>query len=159
MYWSAMTISQTIYFALLVTVFFLTKKLTQNIQKCQLLQAIFLLKVLKGRPLFLALNAQGFKTRISLQWHSFYLFRIRRGSIVTIMYIIFIIIKFVFISKHWKIQRTLCPCTRFGKNFIIPGQGEFDRWHPGWGREKWLTFFTVYIERAWMSQNLCLKGQ
>ncbi len=22
-----------------------------------------------------------------------------------------------------------------GKNLIIPGQGEFGLWHPGWGRE------------------------
>jgi hypothetical protein len=28
-------------------------------------------------------------------------------------------------------------------NLIIPGQGEFGKWHPGWGREKSLTFFTV----------------
>ncbi len=28
-------------------------------------------------------------------------------------------------------------------NLIIPAQGEFDQWHPGWGRENGKTFFTV----------------
>jgi hypothetical protein len=27
----------------------------------------------------------------------------------------------------------------------IPAQGEFSQWHPGWGRENRLNFFTVYI--------------
>ncbi len=31
-----------------------------------------------------------------------------------------------------------------GKNLIIPGQGEFGKWLPGWGRESCLHFFTVY---------------
>ncbi len=29
---------------------------------------------------------------------------------------------------------------------IIPGQGEFGKWHPGWGKS--LTFFTVYWVRS-----------
>ncbi len=28
---------------------------------------------------------------------------------------------------------------------IIPGQGEFGKWHPGWGREYRKAFFTVYL--------------
>jgi len=27
---------------------------------------------------------------------------------------------------------------------IIPAQGEFGEWHPGWGQETRLPFFTVY---------------
>ncbi len=34
-------------------------------------------------------------------------------------------------------------CLRAGHILIIPGQGESGRGHPGWGREKSLTFFTV----------------
>jgi hypothetical protein len=31
-----------------------------------------------------------------------------------------------------------------GNNLIIPVQGEFGQWHPGWGRENRWPFFTVY---------------
>ncbi len=31
-----------------------------------------------------------------------------------------------------------------GNNQLIPGQGEFGYWHPGWGRENRWTLFTVY---------------
>ncbi len=30
-----------------------------------------------------------------------------------------------------------------GNNFIIPGKGEFGKWHPSWGRENRQTFLTV----------------
>jgi hypothetical protein len=30
-----------------------------------------------------------------------------------------------------------------GNNLIVPGQGEFGKWHPGWGRENHYSFFTV----------------
>jgi hypothetical protein len=30
-----------------------------------------------------------------------------------------------------------------GNNLIIPGQGEFGKWHAGWGRENGKPFFTV----------------
>jgi len=31
-----------------------------------------------------------------------------------------------------------------GTGYIIPGQGEFGKWHPGWERESAKPFFTVY---------------
>jgi hypothetical protein len=34
-----------------------------------------------------------------------------------------------------------------GNNFIIPGQGEFGKWHPSWGRENRQPFFTVLEPR------------
>jgi len=32
-----------------------------------------------------------------------------------------------------------------GNNLIVPGQGEFGKWHPRLGREKLLTFFTIWL--------------
>ncbi len=32
-----------------------------------------------------------------------------------------------------------------GNNKLFPGYGEFGKWHPGWGRENRLPFFTVYL--------------
>jgi hypothetical protein len=31
----------------------------------------------------------------------------------------------------------------------IPAQGEFSQWHPGWGRENRLNFFTVQVLILW----------
>ncbi len=35
------------------------------------------------------------------------------------------------------------PIGRKYSNLIIPCQGEFGKWHPGWGRENQEPFFTV----------------
>jgi len=47
-----------------------------------------------------------------------------------------------------KSTRFLDFCTNLpgtGSGYIIPGQGEFDKWHPSWGREIEKPLFTVYI--------------
>jgi hypothetical protein len=39
------------------------------------------------------------------------------------------------------------------KNYIIPVQGEFGKWHPGWGRENDKPFFTVYAVVSDLNAN------
>ncbi len=36
---------------------------------------------------------------------------------------------------------SLTKLSLVGKSLIMPGQGEFGQWHPGWGREKQKPFF------------------
>ncbi len=53
----------------------------------------------------------------------------------------------IFIKKRW--LSTVPHCKKrlavfsspAGMSLIIPGQGEFGKWHPGWAREYRLTFF------------------
>jgi hypothetical protein len=41
-------------------------------------------------------------------------------------------------------RMSLTKLSLAGKNVIIPGQGEFGKWHPGLGQENRQPFFTVY---------------
>jgi hypothetical protein len=40
---------------------------------------------------------------------------------------------------------SLTKLSLVGNNLITPGQGEIGWWHPGWGREIFYLFFTLYI--------------
>ncbi len=48
----------------------------------------------------------------------------------------------IFPSPEWM---SLTKLSLAGNNLIFPDQGEFGKWHPGWGRENGYPFFTVPI--------------
>jgi hypothetical protein len=44
-----------------------------------------------------------------------------------------------------------------GNYLIIPGQGEFGKLHPGWGREKRKPFFNLFYSVGWTWGSLRMK--
>jgi len=81
-----------------------------------------------------------FLVKPAFQWHHFHAIPVWLDDL--------------FISKmacsiHCKKRLTIFPSSagmspnspRAGNNLIIPRQGGFGMWHPGWGRKKSLTFF------------------
>ncbi len=65
-------------------------------------------------------------------------------------------------NLHCKKRLTIFPCpagmsptklSLAGNNLIVHGEGEFGKWHPGWGRDYCSSCFTVYSLSVWYSEE------
>jgi hypothetical protein len=63
---------------------------------------------------------------------------------------------YILYCKLWKrlaIFQSLTKLSLGGNNLFIPDQGEFGKWHTGWGTGKWLTFFYSVVQQVKIRQR------